>query len=410
MDQLKEKNINFKLYLFTILIIVLSLVFKFTKYNNSPNPNLEHKELGQIESIIKYGDNSIIAVHYPILGNEQIDNKIKSIIQGYVDGFIQLTKKISPIDKKYKSELNIDYEIYSHSKDIISIKFTILEDTSHYTYPSIKTHTVIYDLSKEKELYFLPDYLEIPHIKVNYNTIKKFVKSNYINKDFIETFLPINDEHPELKIISNRKIDPNMPMVALTFDDGPYIRATIPILDTLKEHNSVATFFVLGNRVPRHKEIVKRIVHEGNEIGNHSYNHKQLTTLSSKELKEQIDKTQETIIEVVGSAPKIMRPTYGSYNNRLKSQVKMPMILWSIDTEDWKYRDAEKISKHILENVKDGDIILMHDMYISTAEAVEIIVPALINRGFQLVTVSELYEIKGEALEVGNIYNRVKSR
>ncbi len=173
-----------------------------------------------------------------------------------------------------------------------------------------------------------------------------------------------------------------MPMVALTFDDGPYIRATIPILDTLKEHNSVATFFVLGNRVPRHKEIVKRIVHEGNEIGNHSYNHKQLTTLSSKELKEQIDKTQETIIEVVGSAPKIMRPTYGSYNNRLKSQVKMPMILWSIDTEDWKYRDAEKISKHILENVKDGDIILMHDMYISTAEAVEIIVPALINRGF----------------------------
>ena len=195
-------------------------------------------------------------------------------------------------------------------------------------------------------------------------------------------------------------------MVALTFDDGPNKNTTIPILDTLKEYDGVATFFVLGNRVHNNKDILRRMQAEGSEIGNHSFNHKQLTTISSSELGDQINKTQDAVMEIVGTKPKLMRPTYGSYDDNLKSQLEMPMILWSIDTLDWKNRDAEKISNHVLTNIKDGDIVLMHDIYGTTADAVKTIVPELVHRGYQLVTVSELFELRNETLEVGNIYNR----
>src|SRR5699024_8791745 len=124
-----------------------------------------------------------------------------------------------------------------------------------------------------------------------------------------------------------------MPMIVFTFDDRPSHSATVPILNTLKEHKSVATFFLLGNRVSDHGDIVKEMIANGNEIGNHSYNHKQLTTLTPKELEKQIDKTQNAVLEVIGASPNIMRPTYGSYNEELQSKMNLPMILWSIDTE-----------------------------------------------------------------------------
>ena len=213
-------------------------------------------------------------------------------------------------------------------------------------------------------------------------------------------------EKPKVDItLPKRDIDPNKPMIALTFDDGPNKKTTTPILDILKEYDSVATFFILGNRVSNNEELLKRMLEEGNEIGNHSYNHKELTKLSSEELREQIIDTQDAIIESTGFEPKLVRPTYGSYNDKLKSEIDMPLILWSIDTLDWKSRDANKVADYVLANVKDGDIILMHDIHDSTAEATQILVPKLIDMGFQLVTVSELYESKGESLESGKIYH-----
>src|SRR5699024_1572049 len=139
-----------------------------------------------------------------------------------------------------------------------------------------------------------------------------------------------------------------------------------------------ATFFVLGNRVVNNEDILRRMLDEGSEIGNHSFNHKQLTTITSSEIKDQIQKTQDAVIEVVGTEPKLMRPTYGSYDVDLQTQIEMPLILWSVDTLDWKTRNAEKISTHVLTEVKDGDIILMHDIYGSTADAVKTIIPELV--------------------------------
>lgn len=185
--------------------------------------------------------------------------------------------------------------------------------------------------------------LGVVSVEIPNEALDEFLKSSTNNPQSTEVFISDNRDYTiDLETTKVRNVDPSKPMVALTFDDGPYSKATIPILDTLKEHNSVATFFVLGNRVANHKDIIKRIVMEGSEIGNHSYNHKQLTTISSKEFKTQIDKTQNAVMEVIGSTPTIMRPTYGSYDDKLRSQATMPMILWSIDTEDWKSRDPQK--------------------------------------------------------------------
>ena len=408
--------------------------------------------INQMESIIQYGEHSVIGAHYPVFDGSNINNDILKLINKNITKFKDTFNKIAILDSIYKSELNIDYEIFRPTDDIVSIKFTILENMYYYAYPKIYVETINYDLRKDKRIYlnniFHGNYLEElctyanndfnnkdsfsnfvlytdsilfinnkndSFIKIPYIMLKDYIRPNFIRFKSVETYLAMAQE--EIDAISNhqedldeeviktaRVISLNKPMVALTFDDGPYTRATIPILNTLKEHNVVGTFFVLGNRVSMHKEIVKRIVEEGNEIGNHTYSHIQLTSLTKDKVKEQLDKTQLAITNVTGVEPKIMRPTYGSYDEKLRASIDMPMILWSIDPKDWKIQDAQKIANSILSKVKDGDIILMHDMFVSTADAVDIIVPELLNRGFQLVTVSELYEYKGEVLSVGNIY------
>lgn len=201
-----------------------------------------------------------------------------------------------------------------------------------------------------------------------------------------------------------RKIDKNKKMVALTYDDGPSIY-TPRILKTLKENNSVATFFVVGNRVPMYSDTVKKAYDMGCEIGNHTYEHKSLPTLSETEVKRQISKTNKEVKKAIGEKPVIMRPTGGATNNNIKKWVGMPSIIWSIDTLDWKTRNADSTKRAVLDHVKDGDIVLMHDLYSATATASETIIPELVRRGYQLVTVSELAECRGGMKETGAYYS-----
>ena len=180
------------------------------------------------------------------------------------------------------------------------------------------------------------------------------------------------------------------PMIALTFDDGPNPKYTMQILDTLEKYGAAATFFEVGSLVEAYPEVSRRIVAIGCEIGNHSYSHRQLAGLSAAEIEEQTRKTQQAVKNAVGYEPTLVRPTYGDINRTVKNSINMPLILWSIDTLDWKSKDSDAVARHILKNVKDGDIILMHDVYASTAKAVELVVGELQKRGFQLVTVSTL--------------------
>lgn len=191
-----------------------------------------------------------------------------------------------------------------------------------------------------------------------------------------------------------RKIDKNKKMVALTYDDGPSIY-TPRILKTLKENNSVATFFVVGNRVPMYSDTVKKAYGMGCEIGNHTYEHKILTRADAAGIRNQVSRTNVAVKKITGTAPIVMRPPGGAVNNMVKSQTGMPMILWSIDTLDWRTRNAASTKTAVLDHVKDGDIVLMHDLYEATANASTTIIPTLVERGYQLVTVSELAECRG---------------
>ena len=203
-------------------------------------------------------------------------------------------------------------------------------------------------------------------------------------------------------------IDITKPMVALTFDDGPSTE-TMRIVSCLVAYNSRATFFCVGQNVVSMGATVKSVMDYGMEIGNHTYSHPDLAKLKPDAIAWQIDSCSQAIYNATGVYPTLFRPPYGSINAEVLSGAKMPSILWQIDTLDWKTRNAQKTVDSILSSVKDGDIILMHDLYKETADAVEIVVPKLLEAGFQLVTVSELAHFKNAALENGMKYHRIKS-
>ena len=193
-------------------------------------------------------------------------------------------------------------------------------------------------------------------------------------------------------------------VIALTFDDGPKAGVTDVILDALNDYKAKATFFVLGSRCEANEELLKRMSEEGHEIGNHTWNHPKMTAESSSGITEQIEKTKTLIKNITGTAPELFRPPYGLFDERVTSYVgKEQLILWDIDTLDWKYRNADMIVPATVGSVKEGSIILMHDIYPSSAEAAVEIIRELSLQGYEFVTVSELLEIKKQRLEDSNV-------
>lgn len=208
----------------------------------------------------------------------------------------------------------------------------------------------------------------------------------------------------EMRPIYSTSIDPTRPMVAITYDDGPHRTYTNRILDTLEKYGAYATFFELGERAVNCPDVLKREVELGCEVANHSYDHPNLANLSASGVSGQISRTNDIIYNACGIRPTLVRPPYGSLSATAKNNLGAPAILWSIDTLDWKYRDASYVTSVIKSQVRDGSVILMHSLYSSTASATEIIVPWLLSQGYQLVTVSQLAEARGVNLENGKIY------
>ena len=180
-------------------------------------------------------------------------------------------------------------------------------------------------------------------------------------------------------------------MIAITFDDGPG-RYTKDILKTLTKYDANATFFVLGNKVEVYDETAREIVKQGSEIGNHSYNHKWLIKLKSDDFVDQVNQTQSIVKRITVITPKVLRPTYGSVNDTIRKNTNLDIVLWNVDTLDWKIKDPKQIANRVIGKVEDGDIVLMHDTHKRTVEALKIILPELKKEGFQFVTVSELKE------------------
>ncbi|MBO5469194.1 MAG: polysaccharide deacetylase family protein [Lachnospiraceae bacterium] len=203
--------------------------------------------------------------------------------------------------------------------------------------------------------------------------------------------------------VSVDNIDPNKKMVALTFDDGPG-KYTKTIVDCLKKNDAKATFFVVGTSLASYPDAVKYADKAGCEIGSHTYDHKDLARLSADEVKKEVSSTDQKLKKLIGKNAALMRPPYGSIGDTVKKNVGKPMILWSIDTLDWKTRDTQKTIDAVMKDVKDGDIVLMHDIHEPTKNAALQIIPRLKKQGYQLVTVSELAKYRGYKLEKGVAY------
>lgn len=207
------------------------------------------------------------------------------------------------------------------------------------------------------------------------------------------------------KLLSKKesKADPDKPAIALTFDDGPGPR-TMELLDALEKYSAHATFFMLGQKVGSYPDAVKKMDEIGCELGNHSYDHANLSKAGAEKIKSEISDTNSKIKDITGSDATVMRPPYGAISQTLKSNVGMPMILWNIDTLDWKTHNTQTTINTVMKQVKDGDIILMHDIHTETIDAAIALIPKLQEKGFQLVTVSELAALKGETLKSGEKY------
>ena len=181
------------------------------------------------------------------------------------------------------------------------------------------------------------------------------------------------------------------PLVALTFDDGPG-QYTARLLDILERYDARATFFMLGIQIEEYPDIPKRMVELGCELGSHTWNHKDLATLSADEVIAQFQDTDNLMLQVCGQTAKIARPPYGSWNEDVVALAGKPFINWCVDSMDWSYKNAQMDYDSILnaDGLGNGSIILMHDIYEPTVDCVEMLVPKLQEMGYKLVTVSEL--------------------
>lgn len=201
---------------------------------------------------------------------------------------------------------------------------------------------------------------------------------------------------------------PRSKAVALTFDDGPSTVNTPKVLETLKKYNAHATFFVVGNRVAAGADVLKQAVAQGNEIGNHSWDHSNLSRKNMTFVNSQYDRTAKLVQKLSGFKIAFLRPPYGAISDKMRKKLKHPMILWNVDTLDWKTRNAKSVYKYVKRHVSDGDIILMHDIHPSTAEALKKVVPWLVKQDYDLLTVSELMKRKGIKMKNGKAYGSAK--
>jgi peptidoglycan/xylan/chitin deacetylase (PgdA/CDA1 family) len=384
----------------------------------------------QIKTIIEENPHYKIGINYPFLNNKDIDSTISNYISSSYDNFLNKQSNKKSLDTL--EELNIDYTFFQNEeiisitlfkvdnleKEIKTYNYNVKEE-SFISIEDLTSSTLLYDKASTYLFKRFGNILDISLVQQNLKTtlfsldheylylyyLPYSISSNY--SDFIILDIPLNElnisfdkvQTTSLEIENtidsekvNSIIDTNSKVVAITFDDGPS-SYTDDIITILKENDAVATFFILGNKVKTYEEVLKKSIEFGNELGNHTYNHKWLTKLTDEEIKKQIEDTQNIIKDTLGYTPRLFRPSYGSINKRVRKDINLDVILWNIDTMDWKYKSVDTIVNRAVRNVNDGSIILMHETYQRTKDALPKILSILKEKGFIFVTISELKEI-----------------
>ena len=353
-------------------------------------------------------------------------------------------------NKQVSTNIDIDYPVFKNNKDavikrylrevntqnITSIKYEIGK-SSDYTTVLFKFYnkdnlenveTLIFNKNKKISLQELFDLDKLKAvIETKKNTENKeeidYSKINILFNDKSTTFyIRENEKLKNLEIVNNElteaaKISLNLDdnyhkehtiqkeakLVAFTFDDGPS-KYTLDIANILEEYNASATFFEVGYNIKAHPEITKELSERGFEIANHTTDHSKLTKLTETKYLTKINDNNALFKELTGKDMPYLRPPYGSYNDKIKANAGVPIVTWSLDTRDWESRNKDKVIEMVINNIKEGDIILFHDLYESTRDAVKELMPLLKEQGYQAVSVGELFKSKGITLEAGTSY------
>lgn len=240
------------------------------------------------------------------------------------------------------------------------------------------------------------------NITIPYEDINKYLKEEYRDSTKDETVVK---EVPNIRDLSQFK---DKKLIAFTFDDGPSSNNTNLLLDNLDKYNARVTFFVLGSRVDSNKEVIKRAYLQGNDIGSHTYNHRNLNLLNDSEVISEVEKTNDKIKEIIGVKPTLLRPPYGNLTNHRKELVNMHTILWDIDPLDWKYKNKSRVADEIIEHAHDGAIILLHDIYKSSVEGALLAMEELEKQGYAFVTITEMAQLRGIDLDYQTSYFNMK--
>ena len=180
------------------------------------------------------------------------------------------------------------------------------------------------------------------------------------------------------------------PRVALTFDDGPHRIYTKNLLDGLRERGVKATFFVVGENIPGNEDLIRQMEADGHLIGNHTYDHADISKLSDEENCRELQKTSDLVKEITGHGTAYVRPPFGNWKDTMDCRVTMISVKWTIDTLDWKSKNVTEIIGKVMQQISDHDIILMHDYYETSVEAALQIVDRLQQEGYEFVTVEDL--------------------
>ena len=228
---------------------------------------------------------------------------------------------------------------------------------------------------------------DIDSVEIPVNNLYKYINERYLKGEDLEKY----NEYIKKR---SRKV------VALTFDDGPNPNTTPVALELLKKYNAKATFFMVGRSVAGNEDIIKEVVAEGHQIGNHSWSHPLLTKVTLEQAKSQINDTTEVLKKASGQDVHIMRPPYGGINSAIQAAVSQSFILWDVDTLDWKNRNTASIMKEG-QKTQSGSIILMHDIHQTSIDALPSVLQYLTEQGFELVTIDELM---GDQLELHQKY------
>lgn len=386
------------------------------------------------------------AIQYPQTNDEQFNNMIEEYITSSKKKYIQAmhVKKKTPKDNDLSGELNIHFDTYQY--DDVYYSFVFTERMSTNNTPTKTTLKTIFYNSETAELLDIRTLLgeDVKSLETFASHVRELIKSNpdlqnsliekevdlatearwilfnkfAINQDeltiyFDEGTIAQKEEGPISVNVSMSFLNPllaaefQMQMVeidapveeandstkkrvALTFDDGPHPQVTKQILDSLDRYNAKATFFMLGNRVQYYPEIAQDVLNRGHEIGNHTWSHPVLPKLTEAQIMNEFTTTENAIIAAIGQESTIFRPPYGSTTDAINAIIPRDVAIWSIDTLDWKHRDANKLVQSVKEQMHNNAIILMHDIHQSTADGLNGVLDYLANEGYEFVTVSDI--------------------